>query len=83
MPAIESEVEREMKAKCASVDKNSSGLITVDQLRQVMVELGEDVGDADVREMIAEAKCEAGKDQVDYMKFITALYAEEPEEEEL
>jgi len=77
MPAIETEVEREMKAKCVSIDKASTGIITVDQLKQVMTELGEDVGDADVREMIAEAKCEAGKDQVNYMKFIEALYAED------
>ena len=40
---------------------------------------GEEVGDADVDEMVDEAECGDGDGNVDYNKFIKQMYAEDLE----
>jgi Ca2+-binding EF-hand superfamily protein len=80
-PVHESDVEKEMKKRCASLDEDNSGFLTISQLQSVMQQMGEDVGVADVEEMVDEAGCKHGQDRVDYQKFITAFHAAIDEDE--
>ena len=64
-----------MKMKCSAADTTNTGYITISKLRDIMQQMGEDVGEADVEEMVDEASCRHGKDSVDYAKFITAFHA--------
>ena len=73
--AGETAVEHEMKMRCSAADVTNSGYITIAKLKDVMQQMGEDVGEADVEEMVDEADCRHGKDSVDYAKFITAFHA--------
>ena len=74
---VESDVEREMKMRCTAMDTHNTGCITIAQLQSVMQAMGEDVSEADVEDMVTEAKCTKGKAKrdVDYLKFITAFHA--------
>ena len=73
----ETDVEREMKMRCSGIDRDNDGFITISQLKVIMQTVGggEDVSEAEVREMVQEAGCSKGEDQVDYAKFITAFHA--------
>jgi len=81
---MSSDVQREMVARCTSLDGSKSGLITIEQLRQIMTQMGEDLSMSEIEEMVIEAKCGQGKDQVNYEKFLAAFFdeGEEGEEEE-
>ena len=70
----ETEVEHEMKKRCSSADTTNSGYISIAKLQDIMQQMGEDVGEAEVEEMVDEAGCKHGKDEVDYAKFITAFH---------
>lgn len=49
------DIEHETRAAFAVFDKDGSGTISADELRQVMKSLGEDLTDREIDEMIAEA----------------------------
>ena len=49
------DVDQETRAAFAVFDKDNSGTISADELRQVMKSLGEDLTDAEIDEMIKEA----------------------------
>jgi len=70
----ETEVEHEMKMRCSAADITNSGTITIAKLKDIMQQMGEDVSEADVEEMVDEAGCKHGKDEVQYDKFITAFH---------
>ncbi|RMZ76938.1 hypothetical protein DV737_g4613, partial [Chaetothyriales sp. CBS 132003] len=66
------DVDQETKAAFAVFDKDGSGTISAEELRQVMKSLGEDLTDAEIDEMIREAD----KDQdgtIDYEEFVQLL----------
>ena len=70
----ETAVEREMKKRCSSADTLNSGYISIAKLQDIMQQMGEDVSEADVEEMVDEAGCKHGRDEVEYEKFITAFH---------
>ena len=49
------DIEHETRAAFAVFDKDGSGTISAEELRQVMKSLGEDLTDREIDEMIAEA----------------------------
>jgi Ca2+-binding EF-hand superfamily protein len=49
------DIEHETRAAFAVFDKDGSGSISADELRQVMKSLGENLTDREIDEMIAEA----------------------------
>lgn len=51
----QSDFAHETRAAFAVFDKDGSGTISADELRQVMKSLGEDLTDREIDEMIAEA----------------------------
>ncbi|RMZ88738.1 hypothetical protein DV736_g4030, partial [Chaetothyriales sp. CBS 134916] len=66
------DVDQETRAAFAVFDKDGSGTISADELRQVMKSLGEDLTDAEIDEMIREAD----KDRdgtIDYEEFVQLL----------
>ena len=71
----ETEVEHEMKMRCSAADTTNTGYITITKLQSIMQTMGEDVGEAEVEEMVDDAQARHGKDSVDYAKFITAFHA--------
>lgn len=61
--------EEEMKEAFKFFDKKGTGFITFDKLKSVMVTIGENCSDAELKEMIMEADMD--KDgQVDYEEFL-------------
>ena len=64
-----------MKMRCSAADTLNSGYITIAKLKDIMQQMGEDVGDADVEEMVDEAGSRHGKEDVDYQKFVRAFHA--------
>jgi len=68
----QSDFAHETRAAFAVFDKDNSGTISADELRQVMKSLGEDLTDREIDEMIAEAD----KDRngtIDYEEFVQLL----------
>jgi Ca2+-binding EF-hand superfamily protein len=53
-------------------DPENTGLITFESLKRVAMELGEDLTDEELKEMIAEADTE-GKNAVDQEEFIRIM----------
>ena len=74
-PPVESDVEKEMKKRCTSLDATNSGSLTIAQLQSVMQVMGEDLSEADVKDMVDEAGCRRADGSVDYQQFISAFHA--------
>ena len=61
----ESNQEEELKQKFKLFDKDGNGLIDRDELRDVMIELGEKLSEEDIEEMIQDAD-KNGDGLIDY-----------------
>merc|ERR1711920_156871 len=59
-------------------DKNGDGKITFDELKEVLTQLGEDVTDKDVADMIKEADLN-GDGAIDFDEFMIMMTANEDE----
>lgn len=60
-------------------DKNGDGKIDFDDLKEVLTQLGEDVTDKDVNDMIKEAD-QSGNGVIDFEEFMHMMLANEDEE---
>lgn len=61
-----------LKAAFRAFDKDCSGYITADELRQVMTSLGEQLTDEEIEEMIREADND-GDGQINYQEFVQMM----------
>ncbi|XP_039144986.1 calmodulin-like [Dioscorea cayenensis subsp. rotundata] len=64
--------EKEMREAFKIFDKDQNGLISADELRSVMANLGEKLTDEEVNEMIREADID-GDGQVNYEEFVRIM----------
>lgn len=62
-----------LKAAFRTFDKDGSGFISADELRQVMTQLGQCLGDDEVDAMIQEAD-EDGDGQINYEEFVRMMH---------
>merc|ERR1712174_84819 len=60
-------------------DKNGDGKITFDELKEVLTQLGEDVTDKDVADMIKEADIN-GDGAIDFDEFMIMMTANEDDQ---
>jgi len=74
---MSSDIQRDMIAKCTALDGKKTGIITIDQLRQIMVDMGEELSVSEVEELVQEAHCQHGNEEVDYHKFLKEFFNEE------
>ncbi|KAA8544924.1 hypothetical protein F0562_019681 [Nyssa sinensis] len=70
----ESEAEEELKEAFRVFDKDQDGYISANELRSVMVNLGERLSDEEVEQMIREADLD-GDGQVNYEEFVRMMLA--------
>jgi Ca2+-binding EF-hand superfamily protein len=75
----ETEVEHALRVACESLDTQKTGTVLVSELRKAMAAAsdGEEIGGAELQEMIEEAGAAAGDERVHYAKFIKAMYADD------
>ena len=76
MNAIEidkdSNQEEELRARFTLFDKDGNGLITRDELRDVMTQLGEKMSEDDIDEMIEDAD-KNGDGMINYEEFVAYM----------
>ncbi|KAH7656107.1 Calmodulin and related proteins (EF-Hand superfamily) protein [Dioscorea alata] len=66
--------EKEMREAFKIFDKDQNGLISADELRSVMANLGEKLTDEEVNEMIRDADIDGdGDGQVNYEEFVRIM----------
>ncbi|KAF2298450.1 hypothetical protein GH714_023613 [Hevea brasiliensis] len=70
----ESEAEEELKEAFKVFDKDQDGYISPNELRHVMINLGEKLTDEEVELMIREADLD-GDGQVNYEEFVRMMLA--------
>lgn len=68
----DNEAEEEFRAAFKVFDKDHNGLISPDELRQVMKNLGHRLTDKEVEEMIKEADAD-NNGQIDYQEFAKVM----------
>ncbi|GKU85864.1 hypothetical protein SLE2022_250070 [Rubroshorea leprosula] len=68
----ETDAEEELKEVFQVFDKDQDGYISANELRQVMINLGEKLSDEEVEQMIKEADLD-GDGQVDYDEFVKLM----------
>ncbi|CAK9165025.1 unnamed protein product [Ilex paraguariensis] len=68
----ETDVEEELKEAFKVFDKDENGYISANELRHVMINLGEKLTDEEVEQMIREADLD-GDGQVDYEEFVKMM----------
>ncbi|XP_012832364.1 PREDICTED: calmodulin-like protein 8 isoform X3 [Erythranthe guttata] len=68
----ESDAEEELKEAFKVFDKDQNGYISADELRHVMINLGEKLTDEEVKQMIKEADLD-GDGQVNYDEFVKMM----------
>lgn len=66
------ETEKNLRAAFTVFDKNKDGFISVKELKDVMMNLGEKMTDDEFDDMIAEADID-GDGQIDYEEFIAMM----------
>ncbi|KAH7571911.1 hypothetical protein ACOSP7_014808 [Xanthoceras sorbifolium] len=70
----ESEAEEELREAFKVFDKDQDGYISPNELRQVMINLGEKLTDEELEQMIREADLD-GDGQVNYDEFVRMMMA--------
>ncbi|XP_060552106.1 calmodulin-beta-like [Ruditapes philippinarum] len=70
--AEETDPEQEMREAFAVFDKDGSGTISADELRQVMLNMGEKMTPEEVNDMIREADSD-GNGEIDYNEFCAMM----------
>ncbi|XWS64696.1 hypothetical protein CRYUN_Cryun05aG0025500 [Craigia yunnanensis] len=70
----EAEAEDELKEAFRVFDKDQDGYISPNELRQVMIHIGEKVTDEELEQMIREADLD-GDGQVNYEEFVRMMLA--------
>lgn len=70
----ETDIEEEMKEAFKVFDKDGDGFITASELRQVMANLGENLTDTEVADMIREADLD-NDGKVNFEEFHTMMMA--------
>lgn len=68
----EGDPEEEMKEAFAVFDKDGSGTISADELRQVMLNMGEKMTEEEIDDMIKEADSD-GNGEIDYKEFCAMM----------
>lgn len=68
----ETDTEQELKEAFKVFDKNGDGKISAEELKTVMLNLGEKLTDDEINEMIREADAN-GDGQVDYEEFVKMM----------
>ncbi|KAJ3697503.1 hypothetical protein LUZ61_001208 [Rhynchospora tenuis] len=68
----ETDSEDELREAFKVFDKDNNGFISASELRTVLMNLGENISDAEVDEMIKEADAN-GDGQVDYAEFVKMM----------
>lgn len=64
--------EENLRAAFRTFDQDGSGKISPQELRQVMINLGEKLTDQEIQEMIQEADCD-GDGQINYEEFVKMM----------
>ncbi|ESN98600.1 hypothetical protein HELRODRAFT_106870 [Helobdella robusta] len=64
--------EEHLRAAFRTFDQDNSGKISAQELRQVMINLGEKLTDQEIQEMIDEADCD-GDGQINYEEFVKMM----------
>lgn len=70
----ETDAEEELKEAFKVFDKDQNGYISANELRNVMINLGEKLTDEEVEQMIREADID-GDGQVNYEEFVRMMMA--------
>ncbi|KAF2287792.1 hypothetical protein GH714_002992 [Hevea brasiliensis] len=70
----ESDADEELKEAFKVFDKDQDGYISPDELRHVMINLGEKLTDEELEQMIKEADLD-GDGQVNYEEFVRMMLA--------
>ena len=69
----------EMRETFKVFDKNGDGMVCFNDLKKTLLQLGEDVTDADVKDMIKQADLN-GDGKIDFNEFVIMMSANETEE---
>ncbi|KAL3728095.1 hypothetical protein ACJRO7_032789 [Eucalyptus globulus] len=70
----ETEIEEELKEAFKVIDKDQDGYISPNELKQVMIKLGEKLTEEELEEMMREADLD-GDGQINYEEFIRMILA--------
>ncbi|XP_056168080.1 calmodulin-2/4-like [Syzygium oleosum] len=70
----ETEIEEELKEAFKVIDKDQDGYISPNELRRVMINLGEKLTEEELEEMMREADLD-GDGRLDYEEFIRTMLA--------
>ena len=73
--------EDEIRAQFKTLDKDGNGLVSAQEIREVLTALGDRLSDEDVDEMIRDVDKD-GDGQVNYEEFLAHMLSGEGDEEE-
>ncbi len=72
--------EEDIRAQFRALDKDGNGVVSADEIREVLTSLGDRLSDEDVNEMIRDVDAD-GDGQVNYEEFVAHMMSEEEDEE--
>jgi calmodulin len=65
--------EEEMREAFQIFDSDGNGTISAEELRQIMKNLGENLTDEEINDMVNEADLD-GDGEIDYMEFVRMMF---------
>lgn len=73
--------EEEVRAQFRNLDKDGNGVVSADEIREVLTALGDRLTDEDVAEIIRDVDTD-GDGQVNFEEFLAHMMSDDGEEEE-
>jgi len=72
--------EDEIRAQFKALDKDGNGVVSADEIREVLTALGDRLSDEDVNDMIRDVDTD-GDGQVNYEEFVAHMMSEDSDDE--
>lgn len=73
--------EEEVRAQFRNLDKDGNGVVSADEIREVLTALGDRLSDEDVAEIIRDVDTD-GDGQVNFEEFLAHMMSDDGDEEE-
>ena len=73
--------EEEIRAQFKALDKDGNGVVSAEEIREVLTALGDRLSDEDVNEMIRDVDTD-GDGQVNYEEFVAHMMSEDGDDDE-